>query len=305
MGDRETKAVCRTLAIAGVGLLGGSLGMAAKARGLAKRVVGIGRNEGRLKNAVQLGAIDAYTRDLAEGCAKADLIVLCGPVSLILEQLPEVMRAAPDGAVVTDVGSTKNSIVKRAGELQRDGVAFIGSHPIAGSEKSGVEYASADLFRGATVVLTPDHLATDEAIARVQALWRGAGMHIVEMLPTRHDQLLAMVSHLPHLVAASLAEHTRQAPSHAYEQLLDIAGPGFRDTTRIAMGSPAMWEDIFLENADEVMKAMDVFLDVLYEARRALLHRDRDALHEVLSNAVRTRSGFEREGVDMNTGRPS
>lgn len=293
MGDREHEPVCGTLAIAGVGLLGGSIGMAARARGLAEKVIGIGRNASRLKAAARLDAIDSYTTDLAEGCKEADLIVLCGPVSVILEQLPVAMASAPEGAVITDVGSTKNGIVKRAATGDRDDVVFVGSHPIAGSEKSGVEHARADLFENAVVVLTPDHHATDESISLLQAFWRGLGMRIVEVLPTRHDQLLAMVSHLPHLVAAALTMHTTMGPPHSYEQLRQLAGPGFRDTTRIAMGSPAMWEDIFMENSEEVLKAMDLFLDALYRARAALLQGDAQALRQVLDDAARTRAEFE------------
>ncbi|HUT24692.1 MAG TPA: prephenate dehydrogenase, partial [Sumerlaeia bacterium] len=211
-GEAATRAqpLFQRAAICGVGLLGGSLGMALRRRGLAKSVVGVGRDAERLALAVEKGAIDSYTLDLEQGCADADAIVLCGPVSVILDQIPAAMAVAPSGALVTDVGSTKRSIVQRASQQPRDDVFFVGSHPIAGSEKSGAAHARADLFDGATVVLTPALSTSDEALERTRRLWESVGMRVVEVLPSRHDEILAMVSHLPHLVACALMAQASQ-----------------------------------------------------------------------------------------------
>ena len=268
--------------------------MALRRRGLARSIVGIGRDAARLTLAVEKGAIDSYALDLGKGCADADAIVLCGPVSVILDQIPTVMAAAPSGALVTDVGSTKRSIVQCASRQPRDDVSFVGSHPVAGSEKSGAAHARADLFEGATVVLTPALSTSDEALERTRQLWKSVGMRIVEILPSRHDEILAMVSHLPHLVACALVAQAGQgAQSQNADALKAIAGPGFADTTRVAMGSVPMWLDILTDNDGPVIGSLDRMLDILYETRRAILQRDRDSLQEFLRNAADLRKEFD------------
>ena len=282
----------RRAVICGVGLLGGSLGLALRERRLADSIVGVGRRVERLKLALDAGAIGSYSLDAREACADADLVVLCGPVSIILEQLPEVIESVPRGALVTDVGSTKRSIVERAAECARDGVAFVGSHPIAGSERSGVEFARADLYQDATVILTPDLDTSAQAVARTRALWQALGMRVIEIAPTRHDFLLAAVSHQPHLAAAALVALLERALDESPGLLKAVAGPGFRDTTRIAMGSVPMWLDICFENRPALLKTLDAFISILLEMRKAIAEEDRAAVEHFLETAARLRKGI-------------
>ena len=284
------------VAISSVGLLGGSLGLALRRRGLAGHVVGVGRDAGRLEQARELGAIDSWTLKLREACAQADLIILCGPISTIYRQVYEAIEAAPAGAVITDVGSTKRSIVERAAARVRDGVHFIGSHPMAGSEKSGVAHATADLFEGATVVLTPDLTTSDLAVETARELWSSLGMKVIEMLPARHDRVVAMVSHLPHLVAAGLMEVVQHDPAEDLDQARSVAAGGFRDTTRVAMGNAEVWADIFLDNNLSVVDSLDSLLRVLEDLRRAIVTSNRPLLERILRRSAALRETFNEAG---------
>lgn len=284
------------VAISSVGLLGGSLGLALRQRGLAGHIVGVGRDSGRLEQARKLGAIDSWTLNLSEACAGADLIVLCGPVSTIYDQLYEAIASAPAGAVITDVGSTKRSIVEHAASLAREGVHFIGSHPMAGSEKSGVAHASADLFEGATVVLTPDLTTSDLASDTARELWTALGMTVLEMLPARHDRVVAMVSHLPHLVAAAVVELIHRDPADDLDLMRAVAGGGFRDATRIAMGGAEVWADIFLDNKFPVLDSLDSYLLVLQDLRHAIASGNRPALERILRRSGELRETFNGTG---------
>jgi prephenate dehydrogenase len=250
----------KEVAILGIGLLGGSLGLAIKERGLAGSVVGIGRSQKTLDEAVRIGIVDRATTDLGDGLRGADFVILCTPVRHILQNIDDVIDAARAGAIMTDVGSTKGSIVA-AGEpaARRSGKFFVGSHPMAGSEKSGMHYSRANLYEDSTcfVTKTPD---TDlAAFARVCAFWSALDSRVVIARPERHDHLTAMVSHLPHLVAVALTRAV--ANSQEDKNLIKgIIGNGFRDTTRIAQGNTSMWDDICADNSNEIgaaRKALD------------------------------------------------
>jgi prephenate dehydrogenase len=247
------------LAIVGVGLLGGSLALAAKERKLADHVLGIGRSEESLKQAVEMGAIDDYTTDLAAGVAEADIVVLCTPVRHITASVPTVMAHIKPGAIVTDVGSTKCTIVDvaEAAAASSKGT-FVGAHPMAGSEKSGVAHARPDLFAGTNCFITPTPRTPLQTLATVAAWWRALGCRLAIARPQRHDALVALVSHLPHLVAVALV---RAVESFEEDQnlLKGIIGNGFRDTTRIASGSAQVWQDICAENSKEIESAIAAF----------------------------------------------
>ncbi|AXA35080.1 MAG: prephenate dehydrogenase [Candidatus Hydrogenedentota bacterium] len=258
------------IAIVGVGLLGGSIGLAVKQRGLAREVVGIGRSPNSLKEALDLQVVDEVTTDLAEGIAEADLVILCTPVRHIVSILPEVLTKARGGALVTDVGSTKNTIVETA-ERVGSSAFFVGSHPMAGSEKSGVRYANADLFEDTTCFVTPTPQTSWNAFGRICGFWRALGCRLAVARPDRHDVLVALISHLPHLVAVALV---RAVESMKEDQNLikGIIGNGFRDTTRIACGNTQMWEDICTENHEAICRMHEAFtrsLAELLEAQQA------------------------------------
>ena len=275
------------ITIVGVGLIGGSVGLAAKARGVAGRVVGVGRDRARLEQAVRLGAIDTFTTDRAEGAADADLIVICTPVDQIGGDVFAVAAGAGRSAIITDAGSTKAGIVEAADDVvyHLHGPAFVGSHPLAGAEKGGVEYARADLFEGRVTILTPTDRTGAGAVERVEAFWRALGARTVRMSPDDHDRVLATTSHLPHAVAAGVAGVTPP-------EWLPLSAGGFRDVTRIAGGSPELWAPIFQANRDAVLAALDRFTDRLAEFRRLLEAGDGAGLVRWLADAKQVRDAL-------------
>jgi prephenate dehydrogenase len=264
--------VIRRLAIVGLGLLGGSVAKAARAESLAREIVGIGRNPANLALALGEGAVDTVTTDLREGLAGADMVVLATPVATLERQMPAVWEAAQPQALITDVGSTKAAIVRVAEELcASKPIAFVGSHPMAGSNLSGFAVSRADLFRGATIILTPTDRTSPDAVKRVTEFWEAAGGLVVTMDPATHDRAVAAISHLPHLVADALVDAVvRMDP-----QFLDVAARGFKDTTRIAASSPTVWREIFEENRDALAEAVAVFRAALGDLESVLRSGDR------------------------------
>ena len=262
----------RRLAIVGVGLLGGSVAKAARARGLASEIVGVGRDAGRLEAGRRDGVLDRTTTDLAEGVRDADVVILGAPVLAIPSLLQAVAKVCGPETTVTDVGSTKRAIVAAAAGLTHDrSFRFVGSHPMAGSEQSGYAHARADLFHGATVVVTPAETSEPAAVKTVTALWEGVGARRVLTLdPDTHDRAVAAISHLPHLAAFALVDAVERFEPGAFE----LAAGGFRDTTRIAAADPVMWEEIFLANRDALAASLAVFRDALADLERLVERGD-------------------------------
>jgi prephenate dehydrogenase len=279
-----------TLAIYGVGLLGGSLGLAVKARGMARRVIGIGRSLERLEKAVALGAIDEATTDLAAGCAAADWVILASTVSHIISLLPSVAAACRPDAIVTDVGSTKATIVAEAERVFAGsdgsvrGPVFVGSHPMTGGEQSGVQHASADLFEDACCIVTPTDRTEEPAAIRVSEFWRALGGRVVRLDPGRHDELIAAVSHVPHLSAVGLLLFASELGEDP-DLLASLLGNGFRDTTRIAAGPPDVWREICLENRGPIADHLDRLVAQLRALEAAVRAGDADVLTERLARA--------------------
>ena len=269
------------LAILGVGLLGGSIALAARARGVARRIVGVGRNLDRLGPALAAGAIDHATTEVRAAVRDADVVVLAATVAANDAWLPRVWEAAPATALVTDVGSTKRSIARVAEALRvgRREVQFVGSHPMAGSERSGYGAARADLFEGATVVVTSTDASEPRAVKAVVGLWEALGARVVTLDPDAHDRAVAAISHLPHLVAWALADAVARAEPGAR----DVAGAGFRDTTRIAASDPRVWRDILLANADALGPALAAFRTALAELESLVATGDGAALEAALA----------------------
>jgi prephenate dehydrogenase len=279
--------VIRRLAIVGLGLLGGSVAKAARAESLAREIVGIGRNPARLEPALGVGAVDRITTDLREGLAGADMVVLATPVATLERQMAAVWEAAPPQALITDVGSTKAAIVRVAESLSaRKPLDFVGSHPMAGSNLSGFAVSRADLFRGATIILTPTDRTARDAVKRVTEFWEAAGGRVVTMDPATHDRAVAAVSHLPHLVADALVDAVvRMDP-----QFLEVAGRGFKDTTRIAASSPEVWREIFEENREALAEAVAAFRAALGDLESVLRSGDRDRIESELERIRKIRA---------------
>jgi prephenate dehydrogenase len=279
--------VIQRLAIVGVGLVGGSVAKAARAQGLAREIVGIGRDLGRLGPARRDGVLDHATTDLAAGVREADWVVLAATVLANVALLPEVWRAAPAGSLVTDVGSTKRSIVREAERLAaaRADVAFVGSHPMAGSEQSGYRIARADLFAGATVVVTPTDASEPRVVKGVSEFWTAVGARVTVLDAETHDRAVAAISHLPHVAAWALVDAvTRFEPG-----ALEVAARGFKDTTRIAASDPAVWREILADNRDAVTASVAAFRHALDDLERAIAGGDAGALEALLARIKETR----------------
>jgi prephenate dehydrogenase len=275
----------RTLTVVGVGLIGGSVALAARRRGVAARVVGCGRQPDLLERAQGLGLLDAHTTSLPEAAAEADLVVLCTPVDRIAHDALTAAEHARPGTLLTDVGSTKAAIVAAVDGRLRDGVEFVGSHPLAGSEKRGPENARSDLFERRVTVVTPTPKTDSAAVDRICNFWEALGSRIVRLDPEVHDRALATTSHLPHLVAASLA-------GMLPEEWRPLAASGFRDSTRVAAGDPDLWVAIFRHNRAAVLTALAALQMRLGDFEHALKTDDPAALHDLLAQAKKVRDAL-------------
>lgn len=283
------------MVIAGVGLIGGSLGLVVRERALAGEVVGYGRSEENLATALARGAVDRYSRTPAEAAAGADLVVLAVPVLSIRAVAQRLLPHASPHAVVIDVGSVKAAVLSALEPLVRPPAAFVGCHPIAGTERSGAASAFLGLFEGRLCVLTPTATTDPGALGRVRALWQGVGMRVEEMPAPEHDRLLALVSHLPHAVAYALVSTIAGATVDGRNPLA-YGGGGLRDTTRVAASDPEMWRDIFLENREQVLRAIDEFSAALAGVRASIENRDAARLVAELERSRRARRDLEGRG---------
>jgi len=278
----------RKIAIIGVGLLGGSIGLAVKRRKLARQTAGFVRRRASLKDCERAGAVDFATTDLLAAVWDADLVILCTPLAQMRSRVQEMLPALKRGAIVTDVGSVKASVVRELESLvARSGADFVGSHPMAGAEKTGVSAARADLFAGAVCIVTPTKATNLAALKKVEQFWRAVGSRTLRLTPEIHDALVSRSSHLPHVVAATLSSHVLN-PAHPKSQPA-LCASGFRDTTRIASGSPEMWRDIALANRRNLTKSLDAFIADLRRFQRFLKRADSRAITTFFETAKQRR----------------
>jgi len=280
----------KKITLVGIGLLGGSLGQAVKKRQLAENVVGYVRRAASVKECEKFRAVDMATRDLQDAVKGAELIVLCTPIAQMRELVGQMLPAIDAGAVITDVGSVKRVVVEELEPLATRAKAhFVGSHPMAGSEKTGVSAARADLFVNAVCVVTPTTRSRPDAVRQVEQLWKSVGGQLLRMTPATHDEIVSRSSHLPHVVAAGLANLVL-GPRHPKDQA-SLCANGFRDTTRIASSSPEMWRDIALANRENLSLSLTDFQGDLREFQRALRKRDARAVLRFFETA-KTRRDF-------------
>lgn len=279
------------LAILGVGLIGGSLALALRRAGYCREIVGGGRREAPLRRAVELGVIDRYALDPAAAVEGADVVVLAVPLGAMEPVCRAMAPALAPEAVLTDVGSAKGSVVesvRRAlGGCPR---GFVPGHPIAGTERSGVEAAFPELFEGRRVILTPLAATDPAATARVRSMWEVAGAVVEEMSVAHHDEVLAATSHLPHLLAFGLVDSLARMREN--EEIFRYAAGGFRDFTRIASSDPVMWRDICLGNRQAILEMMRRYKEDLRLIEQAIEAADGEALREIFARAKAARDRF-------------
>jgi prephenate dehydrogenase len=276
------------VAVVGVGLIGGSLALAARAAGLIGHVTGVGRSAANLATARQRGIVDRTTHRV-EDIGPVDLVVLAAPVLTIPRLARELAPHLSAGTVVTDVGSVKGRVVVELEAVLPPDCPFVGAHPIAGSERSGAAVAEVELFRGAPCILTPTAKTDAGALQKIAALWEGVGARVLRMSPQEHDRSLAWTSHLVHALAYCLIHAIDTADRAAFS----CAGPSLRESTRVAASDPALWRDIFLANAPaviEVMERLEAELDLLKEA---ISRGDAEAITRLLETARRARERLD------------
>lgn len=279
-----------TVAVVGVGLIGGSLAAAIKARGIARKVIGVGRSAQRLEAARNSGLVDEIAVDAIAAAAKSNLLIFCTPVDRIVAGVREAAAGCRPGTLITDAGSVKGEICRNLVEGLPQGVEFVGSHPLAGSEKQGFEHADSSLFENKVCVVTPVPENNRSAVERLWNFWQALGMRVREMPPHSHDRVLAETSHLPHVAAAALA-------ATLVDEDRPFAASGFRDTTRIASGDPELWTAILLQNAEEVVNRIDHFGKSLDAFREAIHHRNASELRSLLSKARSNRDSLNGNGT--------
>lgn len=271
-------------AIVGVGLLGASLGLAMQASGSARRITGVGRRQSTLDTALALGAIHDSSLELAEVAAEADCIVIATPAGAVLDALDTIHAACKPGTIILDVASTKADICTHAERLWGAPRRFVGCHPMAGSEKSGPEHATATLYQNSVCFVEESPDLDTEALARVRQLWERCGARVVPVNPARHDALLARTSHIPHILATLLASSARGEGTTR-----EFAGNGFRDMTRLAEGSPEMWRDITLTNREAVMSGLESLRGQLTDFLTAVERSDGEALMQIFESGREAR----------------
>jgi len=276
------------VSIIGVGLIGGSFGLALKKKRLIRQVVGIGRHIHKLKEAKRLGAIDSYTTDFGKGVRDSDIVMVATPVGKIPLIVKRILPHLKDGCIITDVGSTKEKVVKKVQEIlskssgrgRRSKVSFIGGHPMAGSEKQGVRNARADIFSGTTCVLTPTNRNPRKAVKVVAELWKGMGARILLLKPEEHDYLVAYTSHLPHVLASTLANLMGKVRKQDPRTSRIIAG-SISDMTRIAASNPEMWIDICLSNSKTISESINVTVKYLEKFKKSIEKRRKKELQDL------------------------
>jgi prephenate dehydrogenase len=279
------------LAVAGVGLIGGSFAAALRQAGWVDRVLGVGRSRASLERARELGLIDEIAT-AEQAAEQADLTLLATPVGAMQEVLRRMAPHLKPGAVITDAGSTKANVVAAArAALGARSAAFVPAHPIAGSEQVGPDAADPSLYRGCNVVLTPLAENAPGDVERVRAAWQACGAQVMDMDEQAHDRVLASVSHMPHFLASVYMAQVARAPDHSRRYAL--AGSGFRDFTRIAAGSPEMWRDIFIANRPAMQAELAAWRQVLDDVERALQAQDGAALQRWLDEAAQARRGWK------------
>lgn len=283
-----------SMTVVGVGLIGGSLARAARQRGLVSRIIGLGRGRKNLRRALELGVIDVAEADWDKGIRGAELVVLATPVESIVELLRRVGPLCAEETVLTDVGSVKGAIVEEAERILPNPGHFVGGHPIAGTEHSGVEASFPSLFADRKTILTPTGKTDPGALERVRRLWEAVGSTVVLMDTVQHDKVMAYVSHLPHMVAYALVD-TVYSEDQRQGNLARFSAGGFLDFTRIASSHPEMWRDICLMNRESLLEAIDSFALTLDRFKALIAEQDGTGLEERFDRCRQIRGDVKKK----------
>lgn len=284
------------LGLIGCGLMGGSFALAMKRAGLVKRVVGYSKSPSTTERARQLGVIDVEAPSALLAVSGADLVLLAVPVAATEATFKAIRHLVRNDVLIMDVGSTKREVIDAARRVLRDQVGvFVPAHPIAGKELAGVDHADPDLYTGRQVILTPIERTIPTHVDKAEKVWRALGCQVKRMTPEGHDAAYAAISHLPHLLAFALMNAIQKQPEGA--DFLALAGPGFRDFTRIAASDAAIWRDILLSNKEELITQSRHFIRALQEFEAAIKNSDPDALETLIDQASEARAGWRMTAI--------
>ena len=286
------------VALLGLGLIGSSLSHAMRRAGLARSIVGHAQSDKTRDTALRLGLVDSVYASPAEAVQQADLVILCTPIGAYAALAHSVAPALSPGAIVTDVGSVKGSVARDVGPFIPAGVHFIPGHPIAGTEHSGPHAGFAELFDGRWCILTPSSGTDPTAVERLKAFWLALGSHVEIMDAEHHDLVLAITSHVPHLIAYNIVNTARHLERVTDSEVIKFSAGGFRDFTRIAASDPIMWRDVFLNNKEAVLEMLGRFTEDLTALQRAIRFADGETLHHLFTEARATRRGIIEAGQD-------
>lgn len=277
----------KRMVIAGVGLIGGSLALVCKEKGIVSEIIGVGRSEGNLRDAVNIKAIDSYTSKIEDAVKGADIIVLATPVSSLIRLAKEMAPYLSPGAIVTDVGSVKGPVIEIE-KIIPSNTFFVGGHPIAGKEKSGVKAASPGIFQGSRCILTPTPKTNPDALSTIQSMWELSGARVICMEPERHDLIFAAVSHLPHVISYALVNTLLDLEGEE-EGVISYSAGGFRDFTRIAASHPEMWRDICLMNRENIIMMLERYEEYIGRLKSLIMKGDADGLFAEFDRAKKVR----------------
>lgn len=288
------------LALIGLGLIGSSISHAARRGGLVGTISGAARSAQTRQTALNLGLVDSVHEDAAEAVEGADLVILCIPVGSCGAVAQQMASALQPGTIVSDAGSVKGSVVADVGPHLPSGVHFIPGHPIAGSEHSGPESGFAELFDGRWTILTPVAGTPSDQVQRLQLFWEKLGSNVDVMTPAHHDLVLAITSHLPHLIAYNIVNTANHLERITDAEVIKYSAGGFRDFTRIAASDPTMWRDVFLNNKEAVLEMLGRFTEDLTHLQRAIRYGDGDTLFKLFSDARHVRRDIVEAGQDTD-----
>ena len=293
-----TAPVFERVALIGLGLIGSSLSHAMRRAGVARSIVGHAQSEKTRDMALRLGLVASVYASAAEAVRDADLVILCTPIGACGAIARSIAPALSAGAIVSDVGSVKGSVIRDVGPALPAGVHFIPGHPIAGTEHSGPQSGFAELFDGRWCILTPPSNADRNAVARLKAFWLALGSHVEIMDADHHDLVLAITSHVPHLIAYNIVNTARHLERVTDSEVIKFSAGGFRDFTRIAASDPIMWRDVFLNNKEAVLEMLGRFTEDLTALQRAIRFGEGETLHKLFIEARATRRGIIQAGQD-------
>ncbi len=298
MTGKLTHPMFERIALVGIGLIGSSISHASRRAGLAKSIVGSARTPATVDTALKLGLIDKGYANAAEAVQDADLVILCVPVGMCGPITKEIAPHLKPGAIITDVGSVKGSIVKDMSPHVPKGVHFVPAHPIAGTEHSGPESGFAELYDGRWCILTPEPETDAAAVAKLKLFWERLGSKVEIMSADHHDMVLAITSHVPHLIAYNIVNTAAHLERVTAKEVIKFSAGGFRDFTRIAASDPTMWRDVFLNNREAVLEMLGRFSEDLTALQRAIRFGDGDTLFKLFSDSRAIRRGVIQAGQD-------